>query len=67
MMKVFEVFMNNDESIETIKAEKETNELEQEFLKLIGTKYKDELSDFVTTLESIWIERGFKAGYEKSH
>lgn len=67
MMKAFETFINNDESIETIEAEKETNELEQEFLKLIGTKYKNELSDFVTTLESIWIERGFEAGYKKSH
>ncbi len=61
----FEQFMNADNSIETREAETETKELESNFLKLIGTKYADELSDFVTTIEAIWIERGFKAGFEQ--
>lgn len=61
----FETFMNNDNSIETVQAEKETKELENNFLKMIGSQYADELSDLITTIESIWIERGFKAGYEQ--
>ncbi len=61
----FEKFMNNDNSFETAQAEKETNALEKNFLKMIGSQYADELSDLITTIESIWMERGFKAGYEQ--
>lgn len=61
----FEKFMNNDNSFETAQAEKETNVLEKNFLKMIGSQYADELSDLITTIESIWMERGFKGLFQK--